>query len=93
LQIHQIELERQNEERRAARAEAETHLKRYTELYEFAPTGYFTLGLSGCIEQVNQAGLALLGRTRTEVLGRIFPQKFRVSVGIVSKTRSIYSIV
>ena len=72
LQVHQIELELQNEELRAARTEAQSHLDRYTELYEFAPTGYFTLDRSGCILQVNQAGIALLGRPRPDVIGRRF---------------------
>ena len=43
LQIHQIELEMQNEQLEQARAETEAALELYTDLYEFAPAGYFTL--------------------------------------------------
>ena len=43
LQVHQIELEMQNEELRKANETAETALKKYTMLYDFAPMGYFTL--------------------------------------------------
>jgi hypothetical protein len=37
LQVHQVELEIQNEELRRSRAEVEAGLERYTELYDFAP--------------------------------------------------------
>ena len=43
LQVHQIELEMQNEELTLANLTAETALKKYTMLYDFAPMGYFTL--------------------------------------------------
>ena len=56
LQVHQIELEMQNEELRRSRAEVEAWLERYTELYDFAPVGYLTLGRDGAIRQVNLAG-------------------------------------
>lgn len=49
LQVHQIELEMQNEELRHARAEAGSALSHYAELYDFAPVGYFTLGRDGTI--------------------------------------------
>lgn len=43
LQVHQIELEMQNEELRFAKLEAEVVSQKYAELYDLAPTGYFTL--------------------------------------------------
>lgn len=61
LQVHQIELEQQNEELRQARIAIEDGLARYTELYEMAPVGYLTLGEDGVIQQVNRTGLRLLG--------------------------------
>ena len=43
LQVHQVELEMQNEELRNSRVQVEAAVSRYTDIYEFAPVGYFTL--------------------------------------------------
>ena len=72
LQVHQVELELQNEELRASRAEVEAGLARYTDLYDFAPVGYFTLGPEGVITQVNLTGARLLGVDRSHLAGRRF---------------------
>ncbi|MDR3580609.1 MAG: hypothetical protein P4L44_11665 [Oryzomonas sp.] len=47
LQVHQVELEMQNAELRQARDKLETTPEQYTDLYDFAPAGYFSL-ISGC---------------------------------------------
>jgi PAS domain S-box-containing protein len=70
LQVHQIELEMQNEELVRSRGELETSLERYSELYDFAPVGYFTLGRDGAIRDVNLTGARLLGIERAELLTR-----------------------
>ena len=70
LQVHQIELEMQNEALRQARTDAETALQQYTELYDFSPVGHFTLGRDGIVRQVNLAGAALLGLVRSTLTGR-----------------------
>src|SRR5659263_78362 len=49
LQVHQIELEMQNEELRQANEVAESALRKFTLLYDFAPMGYFTLDQDGII--------------------------------------------
>jgi PAS domain S-box-containing protein len=72
LQVHQIELEMQNEELREARAEIEAGLERYTNLYEFAPVGYFTLARDGTIRQTNLRGANLLGMERSRLIGARF---------------------
>src|SRR5664279_2834609 len=72
LQVHQIELELQNEELRSARAELEALLMKYTALYDFAPTGYFTLDREGTIRGLNLAGASLLGTERSKLLNRRF---------------------
>ena len=72
LQIHQIELEMQNEQLEQARAETEMALERYTDLYEFAPSGYFTLDREGTIRQANLTGSALLGVDRSRLVNRRF---------------------
>ncbi|PKN91154.1 MAG: hypothetical protein CVU44_20545 [Chloroflexi bacterium HGW-Chloroflexi-6] len=70
LQVHQIELELQNQELAQARAETEAALRQYTALYDFAPVGYLTLARDGAIHQVNLAGAALLGLERGQLLQR-----------------------
>ncbi|MBU1101786.1 MAG: PAS domain S-box protein [Bacteroidetes bacterium] len=68
LQIHQIELEMQNDELKKARDEAENLSLKYAELYDLAPTGYFTFDRSGIIEQLNITGSTMLGLPRSRVI-------------------------
>ena len=70
LQVHQIELEMQNAELRQTRDEVETVLEKYTDLYDFAPVGYFTLDSNGTILDANLTGSALLGVERSRLIGR-----------------------
>ncbi len=72
LQIHQIELEMQNEELTRARDEAEAERERYLDLYDFAPVGYLTLDVNGVIRQMNLTGARLLGGERSRLLNRRF---------------------
>ncbi|MBU2652696.1 MAG: PAS domain-containing protein, partial [Bacteroidetes bacterium] len=72
LQVHQIELEMQNEELRKTRAEVETALAKYTDLYDFAPAGYLTLAKDGTIRAVNFLGAKLLSKERSHLIGRPF---------------------
>ncbi|SEH30815.1 PAS domain S-box-containing protein [Magnetospirillum fulvum] len=64
LRVHQIELETQNQALQEARQVSEEALARYTELYDFAPVGYVTLGRDGVIKRANRAAIALLGTTQ-----------------------------
>src|ERR1035441_6500085 len=68
LQVHQIELEMQNAELRQARDELEVALENYTDLYDFAPAGYFTLATDGTIRQVNLTGAHLVGIERSRLV-------------------------
>ncbi|MBK6404112.1 MAG: PAS domain-containing protein [Holophagales bacterium] len=72
LQVHQVELELQNAELQRTRDEVEAALERYTDLYDFAPVGYFTLARDGGIYSANLAGADLLGVPRARLLGRRF---------------------
>ena len=72
LQIHQIELELQNEELKITKAEVDAGLEKYTNLYDFAPVGYFTLGIDGTINQVNLTGTSFVGVQRSKLLGQRF---------------------
>ena len=74
LQVHQIELEMQNEELQQARAKAEALLAQYTDLYDFAPTGYLILDREGTIRQLNLTGARLLGVERSRLVKRRFGQ-------------------
>jgi len=65
LEVHQIELEMQNEELRLAKErEAELAKEKYIELYDFAPSGYFTLSKEGEIIDLNLSGAKMLGKER-----------------------------
>ena len=72
LQVHQIELEMQNEELRQANETAEEALKKYTMLYDFAPMGYFTLDNDGSIHELNFTGAELLGDKRFKLVSSNF---------------------
>jgi PAS domain S-box-containing protein len=72
LEVHQIELEMQNEELRQTRANMEVLLAQYADLYEFAPTGYFNLAADGTILAVNLTGAHLIGIERGRLLNRRF---------------------
>jgi PAS domain S-box-containing protein len=74
LQVHQIELEMQNEELQQARAKAETLLTQYANLYDFAPTAYLTFDREGTILQVNLTGARMLGVERSRLVKRRFGQ-------------------
>ncbi len=72
LQVHQIELEMQNEELIQANETAETALKKYTMLYDFAPMGYFTLDPDGNICELNFTGAEILGDKRFSLVNSNF---------------------
>jgi PAS domain S-box-containing protein len=70
LEVHQIQLEMQNAELQRARVEVEAALEKYTELFDFAPVGYFSIDQQGLIQEVNLTGAAMLGVARSRLLQR-----------------------
>ena len=72
LQVHQIELEMQNEELTLAQSVAQAASDQYAELYDFAPSGYFTLSRKGTILNANLTGAKMLGRERSSLIGGMF---------------------
>ena len=72
LQVHQIELEMQNEELRRTHQDLEASLDTYYQLYDFAPVGYFILDHKGVILEANLTACGLLGRARAFMIGKPF---------------------
>jgi PAS domain S-box-containing protein len=60
LEIHQIELELQNEELLIAKKLADSAIEKYTELYDFSPSGYFTIDRDGIIIEANRTSVEML---------------------------------
>jgi PAS domain-containing protein len=81
LQVHQIELEMQNEELIKANENVEAALKKYTMLYDFAPMGYFTLDSDGSICELNFTAAEMLGDKRISLVG----SNFKLFVSDMSK--------
>jgi len=72
LQVHQIELQMQNEALRESRSALEVQAEGYRELYDFAPVGYITLSPAGAILRSNLTAATLFGSSRADIMGRSF---------------------
>ena len=72
LQVHQTELEMQNEELRKAKKELEDVRNSYSDLYDFAPVGYFTFDKNGLIYKMNLTSAAKLGMERGFLIKKPF---------------------
>ncbi|MCB0166249.1 MAG: PAS domain-containing protein, partial [Anaerolineae bacterium] len=70
LRVHQIELELQNEELIRTQQELATAQKKYFDLYNFAPVGYFTLDRMGVILDLNLIGAEILGREKGRLINK-----------------------
>ena len=72
LQIHQIELEMQNEDLAYAKAQVDEALEKFVDLYDFAPVGYLSLDATGLVIDANLTVAGIIGVDRTEFLRRKF---------------------
>ena len=72
LRVHQVELEMQNEELRNAQLELEDSRNNYSDLFDFAPVGYFVLDKKGNVSQVNLTGASMVGIERSLLLDNPF---------------------
>lgn len=70
LQVHQIELELQNEELLRSRAELEGALHQRTQLFDFAPVACFSIDAGMVVHEVNRAGARLLGEAYDTLPGK-----------------------
>jgi PAS domain S-box-containing protein len=72
LQVHQIELEHQNQELRIAQEELEVSRNKYVDLFDFSPIPYFTLDPDGIVKELNISASAMLGIDRNKLIGKRF---------------------
>ncbi len=70
LQVHQLELEMQNEELRRTQIELDSARARYFDLYNLAPVGYCTVSEKGLILEANLTAATLLGVSRAMMVGQ-----------------------
>jgi len=70
LQVHQVEVDLQDEELRHARVELETALNRQVQLYDYAPVGYLTVDCNAVLRELNRTAANQLGLERDSLLGR-----------------------
>jgi PAS domain S-box-containing protein len=67
LQVHQVELDMQNEELRRVQAELADARDRYFDLFELAPVGYLTLDANQRIEKANLMAAVMFGSDRRKL--------------------------
>ena len=72
LEVHQVELEIQNEELILAKKQAEVAASIYAQLYDLAPSGFFTLSSEGKTIELNLFGAQMLNKERKHLINSHF---------------------
>ena len=85
LEVNQFEVENHQEKLLRSKVQAEIAVQKYTQLYDFAPVGYFTLTNSGKIIELNLACSQLLGKERSNLVNS------RFDFFITNDTKSIFN--
>ena len=83
LQVHQVELDLQNEELSANEQALAEELDLYRELYDSAPFAYFLVDRAGVVIQGNLAAAAIFGKGQNELAGQ------RIDNFLAPETRSL----
>ncbi len=84
ISVHQIELEIQNKELSDAKENLENALEKYTDLYDFAPSGYMNLTSEGQITRLNLSASNMLGKERSRLI------KNSLRAFVTDDTKKIY---
>ena len=105
LHVRQTELEMQNEALQKSQSETAHENRKYTDLYDFAPVGYFTLDRKGRIIEANVTGASLLGFEKRSLTGEplqrfinpgdfgIFNSHLQTTMAMLSKQKCKLRIV
>jgi diguanylate cyclase (GGDEF)-like protein/PAS domain S-box-containing protein len=72
LQVHQVELEMQNDELRMKQMELDTARARYFDIYNLAPVSYCTLSRSSMIIEANKTAGEMFGTSREQMVEQPF---------------------
>ncbi len=72
LQIQKTDLETHNEKLHRAQSKLREQLAKYSDLYDNAPVGYFSMDKEGIILEANITGATMLGVERGTLKGRLF---------------------
>jgi len=86
LRSYQFELEIQNGEKELARKLAQIVSHKYTELYDFAPSGYLSLSKDSKITELNLAAAKMLGKERLHLINS------RFTTFLSENTRSVFRL-
>ncbi|HEX9785667.1 MAG TPA: PAS domain S-box protein [Opitutaceae bacterium] len=72
LQVHELELQMQNEELTRVQLELEESRNRYADLFSFAPVGYLIVDADEVVCEANLAAAGLFGLEPSRLVGRRF---------------------